>query len=273
MTREPYCRHVMTEQMTTWDNAIANFTALVSRIPDWDQPSPCPGWTIADLVSHTIDLESMLAADPRPEHTPDWDALAHIDSAFGRLTEVGVDFRRGRSRDELLTQLDSAHGRARARIESLGPDASIPWLRGDTPVKHLLGMRTFDIWTHEQDVRQTVDIPGNLDGPGSANAMQYLTAGLPKVWGKNVGAPIGSVLHVSIKGPGVTGECCVRVNEDGKASLVDEQSADVSVTLPWLAFVMLAGGRATETDYTKDIVVVGDQDLGRRFIDSMAVTP
>ena len=257
----------------TWDAATTNFTSLVTSIADWSVQSPCPGWDIADLVSHTIDLEALLAADPRPEHDPDWAALRHIDSDFGRLTEMGVDYRRGRSREELLTELEQTHVRARARVESLGPDASIPWLRGETPIKQLLGMRTFDLWMHEQDARVAVGWIGNLDGPGASQALRYLTAGLPKVWGKNVGAPIGSVLHVSITEPGVTGECWVRVNEDGKASLVDEQPADVSVSMPWLAFIMLAGGRVTETNFAEDVVVVGNQELGQAFIDGMAVTP
>lgn len=258
---------------TTWDAATTNFASLVTSVADWSAESPCPGWDIADLISHTIDLEALLAADPRPEHSPDWSSLPHIDSDFGRMTEIGVDYRRGRSREELLTEWEQTHARARARVESLGPDASIPWLRGETPIKQLLDMRTFDIWMHEQDVRVAVDRIGNLDGPGAAQALRYLTAGLPKVWGKGVGAPIGSVLHVSISEPGVAGQFWVRMNEDGKASLVEEQGSDVSATVPWLAFVMLAGGRATEMDFAEDVVVVGDQELGRKLLDAMAVTP
>lgn len=235
--------------------------------------STCPGWTIADLASHTIDLEAMLAADPRPQHVPDWNSLPHIDSDFGRLTEIGVDFRREHSRDDLLSELDSVHERALARVESLGPDGSVPWLRGDTPIKQLLGMRTFDIWMHEQDARVATANPGNLEGPGSANALHYLSAGLPKVWGKGAGAPIGSVLHVAITEPGLSGEFWVRVNEDGKASLVDQQGYSVSITMPWLAFVMLTGGRNTETNFAEDVVVVGDEDLGQALLNSMAITP
>lgn len=261
------------DQVTTWNTAIENFRDIGVCIDDWSVNSPCPGWTIADLVSHTIDLEALLAADPRPEHTPDWSALTHIDSDFGRLTEIGVDYRRGRTRDELLAELDQAHARAVARIETLGPDAEIPWLRGDTPIAQLLGMRTFDIWMHEQDARVAIGKIGNLDGPGSAQALKNLTAGLPKVWGKKVGAPVGSVLHMSITEPGVTGEFWVRVNEDGKASLLDEQSADVSVLMPWLSFVMLAGGRATETNFVEDVVVEGDRELASKLLEAMAITP
>jgi len=264
-------------QLQTWSAAITNFHDLAQSVEDWSIATPCPGWSIADLVSHTIDLESMLAADPRPEHSPDWAALPHVESDFGRLTEIGVDYRRGRSRDELLAELTDAHARALARIESLPPDASIPWLRGDTPIPRLLGMRTFDVWVHEQDARVAAGMLGNLDGPGAAEAMQYLGAGLPKVWGKGVGAPAKAVLHVVISEPGLTGDFWVRMGEDGKAGLIGQNEtdgdADVTVTVPWPSFVMLGGGRATQTDYARDVVVVGDQDLGRRFLESMAVTP
>ncbi|HEY7822562.1 MAG TPA: maleylpyruvate isomerase family mycothiol-dependent enzyme [Acidimicrobiia bacterium] len=261
------------ESVQTWDAAVANFAALVSTIDPWDAPSPCPGWSIADLVSHTIDMESMLAGDVRPEHTPDWSGLPHVQSDFGRMTEIGVDCRRGLSPQVLLNELSDAHARARARIETLGLDAVIPWFRGDTPIPQLLSMRTFDIWVHEQDVRVSTGNTGNLDGPGAAQAMKYLSAGLPKVWGKSAGAPIGSVLQVAITEPGLSGEFWVRVNEDGRASLVEEQAHDVSISMPWLSFVMLAGGRATEINVAESVVVTGNEELGALLIDRMAVTP
>jgi uncharacterized protein (TIGR03083 family) len=262
-----------TDPVATWRASLENFAVLLEGIDDWSIDSPCPGWTIADLLAHTIDLESMIATDPRPDHTPDWNALPHIDSDFGRMTEIGVDYRRGWSRDDLLADLWATHDRARARIDQVGLDGSIPWLRGDTPIPTLLGMRTFDIWVHEQDARVAVGDTGNLAGPGAANAMTYLTAGLPKVWGKNVGAPVGSVLHLTVTEPGLQGECWVRVNEDGKASIVAEQAADLTVTMPWQSFVMLGGGRTVEAGVVDSVVVVGDETLGQAFLDSMAITP
>ena len=261
------------DALPTWDSATANFTSFVAGINDWDVQSPCPGWTVADLVAHTIDLESMLAADPRPDHSPNWDSLPHIDSDFGRLTEVGVDYRRGWSRADLLDELVASHERARRRVEDLGPEATIPWLRGDTPIPRLLSMRTFDVWMHEQDARVATGNIGNLDGPGAREAVTYLSAGLPKVWGKSVGAPVGAVLHMVTTEPGLATEFWVRVGEDGKAGLVDVGEADVTATMPWLSFVMLAGGRATEHDFAEDVVVVGDQSLGTALLESMAVTP
>lgn len=257
-----------------WSTAVQNLSDFVSGIDDWSIDSPCPGWTIADLIAHGIDLESMLAADPRPDHAPDWSALPHVTSDFGRFTEVGVDFRRGRSHEDLLAELAAAHERAQLRVEALGIDATIAWLRGDTPVATVLGMRTFDLWVHEQDARVAVGIEGNLTGPGSVNALRFLTGGLPKVWGKDVGAPAGTVLRMNITEPGHTGSYRIRMDEDGaRASFVEDGGADVEVTMPWLAFVMLGGGRSVPGELRDSVTIRGDETLGQALVDAMAVTP
>ena len=262
------------KQPETWTRALENFRLLVASTTDWSVPTVCPGWSVADLVAHTIDLEAMLATDPRPEHDPDWSQLPHVASDFARGMEVGVDYRRGRSKAELLEELSLTHSRALTRLQALGPDASIPWLRGNTPIPRVLSMRTFDIWVHEQDVRVSTGNIGNLDGPGSVDAMRYLTAGLPKVWAKTVGAPIGSVLHVAIIGPGQTGDIWVGVNEDGKADFIESTlEADVTVTLPWLTFVLLTAGRSVGPEVAESVVVAGDVELADSLIAGMAVTP
>ena len=257
-----------------WSNAIRSFSELVSRIDDWSIGSPCPGWTIADLVSHSIDLESMIAVDPRPDHIPDWSRLPHVTSDFGRFTEIGVDYRRGRSPEVLLEELTAIHERARERVDALGEDATIPWLRGDTPVATIVGMRTFDVWVHEQDARMAAGIEGNAAGSGSANALLRLTAGLPKIWGKNVGAPAGSVLQLDITEPGLTGRYRIRMDDEGtRACFVDDADAHVQVTMPWLTFVMLGAGRSVSEAVRGTVTISGDDDLGRAFVEAMAVTP
>lgn len=262
-----------TSPIETWDAAVANFSAFVDSVDDWSTATPCPGWNIADVVAHTVDLESLLADDDRPDHSPDWSRLPDITSDFGRFTEIGVDYRRGTSPDELLVELAGAHERARARLMSMPEDAAIPWLRGETPLPKLLGMRTFDIWMHEIDARLAVRQLGNLDGPGSDQARAYLTAGLPKSWGKGAQAPVGAVLHLIVDGPGQMFESWVQVDDSGRASFVDEREATTAIEMSWLAFVALSGGRQTEQDFASSAMVDGDARLGDAFLAAMAVTP
>lgn len=262
------------DPMLEWSDAVHNFSDFVSGVDDWSIDSPCPGWTIADLVSHSIDLESMLAADPRPDHSPNWSRQPHITSDLGRFTEIGVDFRRGRSREDLLDELAATHARAHERIEAVGVDATLPWLRGDTPVVTILGMRTFDVWVHEQDARVAAGVEGNLTGPGAANALQYMTGGLPKIWGKHVGAPAGAVLRVTITEPGLTGSYRIRMDDDGvRASFVETGDASVELTMPWLTFVMLAGGRSVPSELEESVIIEGDAAYGRALLEAMAITP
>lgn len=266
------------QQMTTtptavWAEALDSFSSFVSSVEDWTLSSPCPGWSISDLIAHAIDLESLLADDARPEHVPDWSMLTHIDSDFGRLTEIGVDYRRGHSRTDLLQELQDTHARALLRVQGLGDEASIPWLRGETPMPVVLGLRTFDLWMHEQDARIASNSIGNLDGPGSQNVLEYMSAGLPKLWAKVVKADVGSVLHLAVTEPGLTGDYWVGVDATGRGVFTEPSDADVEIRMPWMTFVMLGGGRNTGLHESEAVAIVGNEALGSAFVSSMAMTP
>lgn len=256
-----------------WDHAIENFATFVSTVDDWEIASPCPGWSVSDLVAHIIDLESQLAGDPQPKHTPDWSSLTHVSSDFGRFNEIGVDYRRGSSRESLLAELTDCHTRARERLISLPSDALLPWLRGDTPLPRLLGMRTFDVWVHEQDIRMAVGQPGNMTGPGAREALKTLTSALPKIWAKNAGAPAGAVLEVAITEPGLSADLFVTVGEDGKATFTDGGEPVASVSMPWMTFVALACGRSPDMDLSSSVQLSGDHELASTVLGSLAVTP
>jgi hypothetical protein len=43
-----------------------------------------------------------------------------------------------------------------------------PFQRRMTPLWQALMVRVFDLWVHEQDIREAVGRPGNLASPGSA---------------------------------------------------------------------------------------------------------
>jgi uncharacterized protein (TIGR03083 family) len=252
-----------------WQRATDDFIDALAEMPDWSLESACPGWTIADLVAHTADLEALLAQDERAEHNPDWSQLPHVGNDFGRFVEIGVDYRRGRSKDELLDELRDVHNRARQRITSMAPDDTISWLRGDTPRDTVVQMRTFDVWLHEQDARVVAGMPGNLDGPGAQQAHARLRSGLPKLWAKS--APPHAVLHLDVTEPGMAFEAWITIDGDGRADFADAGEASCSITMPWLTFVMLGGGR--NTPVINDVAITGDDACAQAFIGRLAVTP
>jgi hypothetical protein len=64
----------------------------------------------------------------------------------------------------------------------------------------------------------------------------------------------------------------VRVGDDGRAAPVDDdQDADTTVRLTAEEFVVLAGGRRPVEAAQPQIA--GDQEVGRRLVESLAVTP
>jgi uncharacterized protein (TIGR03086 family) len=62
--------------MTFFDDAADRFTDTVRATDDWSAPSPCEGWTAADVVDHVVDTERQFleghAVDlgPRPSGDP-----------------------------------------------------------------------------------------------------------------------------------------------------------------------------------------------------------
>ena len=260
-----------------WQGSLQGLIDLAEGLDDqdWAQLTPCPGWTVGDLVAHTTDIEQMLAGDPRPQHEPEWDSLPHAMGDVGRFTEVGVDHRRGWSRADVIAELRETMVRRRAQIEAVpdGQEVLSPFGR-PTSVERLLRVRTLDIWVHEQDIRQALDRPGGMDSDAAIVTLQQFISGLPKVWAKNTGAPAGAVVHLVIADVGRGVEAWASVDEDGSGVTCDPSAeATVTLTLTWADYLALSAGREAPTAVGARVSLAGDADLGQRLLASMTQTP
>lgn len=268
--------------ITIWLAELDRFVELVDGLTQaqWQADSPCPGWSVGDVVAHVVGLESELHGDPVPQHLPVWDALPHVKNEIGKYIEISVDSRRGQSREAVTAELRELVGKRHTDLTPTptDPDELVAFLAGMQRPR-LLGaqMRILDVWVHEQDIRDAIDRPGGLDTDAAWVTAGRFAAGLPYVWGKVVGAPIGSVLRVEVTGPGVDFVCAVQVGTEGRARLVDdgdvqvrdELPATVSLTCSWPAFAQLCAGRTG----SRAAVVDGDTELGKRLMPALAVTP
>ena len=260
----------MSEIVAIWRSSVDDVIALVETLDDaeWARETPCPGWTVSDIVAHIIDLDSVFLGDPPLDHTPDWDALPHVTREMQRVTEVGVDARRGRSPQELLAELRDVITRREAQLHETDMQSTVQWFVGEIPVEQLMRMRTFDIWMHDQDIRDTLDRPGDLDTPGAQVAWARVRDTLPFIWGKKVGAQ--ETLDLVVTGPGPSGQLVIAV-DDGRAHYVDSGHADVRIEITWADLAARAGGRRAADQL--DAVITGDQELGRRFLEELTFTP
>jgi len=250
----------------TWASLLALCEDLTEE--DWKAPTGCPGWSVQDNVAHLVDYEAGALGRPRPEH--EVGSPEHVRNPLGAANEVGVDARRGlpgRAVLEELREVTAARGaQLRALTEAdLAQEVVTP--AGPGTVADMLTLRVMDTWAHEQDIRRALGRPGHERGPAVDEAVGYWAKALPFVVGKRAGAPDGSTVVVEV------GELRRAIEVvDGRAREAAEAPAapDVRITMPATTFAALVGGR---TDAPHDVVVEGDEGLGRRIVDGLAILP
>ncbi len=276
-----------------WGEAIGAFADVAAElsVDQWVAQTPCPGWSVADVVAHIIGLERELHGDPVPDHQPDWSTLPHVSGPIGQYIEVAVDLRRGRSRTALLAELRETIALRRADLAQVSTDPTelVAGPGGiEVPRSALLSRRILDIWTHEQDIRVAVGIPGGLDCDAAWVTADRLARELPRVWGKVVGAPEGSRFFIDVTGPGVQFAQTILVGAHGRAAVTGNGedgewgspsgqpvSADVTLRCSFPAYVALAAGREGIDAFVAngDLVIEGGDQLRAQLIPAMAVTP
>ena len=267
------------ELLDIWHEALESVATIAEGLDpeQWELPTACPGWSVADVVAHVIDLEQLFGGEARPDHEPDWASLPHADDDFSRMVEVGIDFRRGRSPEELTSELRETIARRRAQLDALPDDAEVLGPTGGMmPVDRYLRTRTFDTWVHEQDIRWAVGDDGGWNSAPAAIAFQQMWGAVPYMWGKNIKAPAGSVLFMLVIGPDLHREIYVTVDENGKGTRIAETAQpDVTAEMTWAAFMRLACGRVDLNDpWLKDkIEITGEPELAARLMPGMNIAP
>jgi uncharacterized protein (TIGR03083 family) len=266
----------MSDLIDVWHESLEQILDLCEPLDDaqWNTPSPCPGWTVGDVVAHLVDVEALLAGDPRPTHEPDWSQLPHVKTEFGRLTEVGVDARRSQGKREVMEELRAILDRRDTSLRShTGPVRGVFGHMMD--LDQLLGMRIFDCWVHEQDIRIALGLPGGLDSSAAQVSAAAMVNGLAKAWGKTIAPPPGSVLRVTITGPVIERDVALVIDADGRAVWTDPAAADVHITLGWPDYLLAATGRidTDEPEWRTGVAAIGDKQLVDRTLRALNVAP
>lgn len=286
----PAASYDLATLLDAWESSLRAVVGLgrVLSAEQWETPTECPGWTAGDVVRHLCWVEAFLAGRADPPHEVDWTAFPHLTSDFGRLTETGVDVRRHLDQAVVCDELDTLIDVRLAMILRLDPlslDTEVPGLFGKpVPLRSLLRVRVFDIWTHEQDVRRAVGLPGNLATSGAQVSALQATSSLPFVLARGLGAPVGTSLLLTVSGPVSFGRCAA-VDEEGRGVRLVERCSPDDVTLrldtDWETYARLSAGRLdTAADDVRARAFVtarddvpGAADLAERLLPALAITP
>ncbi|MFF0475146.1 maleylpyruvate isomerase family mycothiol-dependent enzyme [Streptomyces sp. NPDC004284] len=261
-----------------WTHSIEAIAELVQPLveSEWNRPTPCIGWSVRDIVSHVIGMETEMLGDPRPIHSLPRD-LYHVRSDFARYMEVQVDVRRHHTSPEMTSELEYILiRRARQlRNENRSPEHLIRApLSAEQTLETGYRDRAFDVWVHEQDLRAALGVPGNLDSAGALVARDVLLEALPDVVAKDAGAPASSAVVLDVTGP-VEFLRTIRVDAEGRGTIDGAPSLGPAVTLAmdWETFVRLACGRVRPAEVADRVKTEGDADLAAAILDNFAVTP
>ncbi|MEU6840998.1 maleylpyruvate isomerase family mycothiol-dependent enzyme [Streptomyces sp. NPDC046716] len=260
-----------------WTHSVEAISELVTPLAEgeWSRATPCPGWSVRDIVSHVIGVDCEMLGDPRPIHTLPRD-LYHVQTEAQRYTEVQVDVRRHHTAPEMASELEYTIIRRsrQLRNETREPETIVRGPRAvEETLEFALRRRAFDIWAHEQDLRWSLGKPGNLDSPGAYVVRDMLLAVLPKIVAKDAGAPANSAVVFDVHGP-VEFLRTVRVDAEGNGTIDGAPSLGPAATLAldWETYVRLSCGRVTPESVADRVKIEGDQELASAILHAMVVT-
>ncbi|MFD5427231.1 maleylpyruvate isomerase family mycothiol-dependent enzyme [Streptomyces sp. NPDC127084] len=261
-----------------WNHSIEAISELVQPLVEgeWNRPTPCPGWSVRDIVSHIIGMECEMLGDPRPIHSLPRD-LYHVRSEFARYMEMQVDVRRHHTGPEMTAELEYTIIRRnrQMRNENRAPDTLMRApLGAEQTVELAYRMRAADVWLHEQDLRTVLGKPGNLDAPGALVVRDNFLTVLPKVVARDAGAPPRSTVVFDVSGP-VEFLRTVRVDAAGRGTIDGAPALGpaVAFAMDWETYVRLAAGRVKPAAVADRIKVEGDAELAAAILDRFSVTP
>ena len=239
----------------------------------------CPGWTVKDQFSHVIGTELLLEGVA----APDGAALRarYVRNDLGELNERFVEARRARTGTEVLDELAGLTSRRLVALRSLDDEAWAaigPSPIGMVPYVDYMGVRTFDSWVHEQDVRVALGVPGGRGGAGERVTLDRMEASMPYVLGRRLQPLPGTTLRIDIHGElGRTVQLTVSVNDDGavwaRAIPVLEQAPTASLLMDEATFVRRACGRISAEAVlgSPGFAAAGDTALATQFVEQMVV--
>ena len=133
-----------------------------ARPSDWDRPSPCEGWSAADVVLHLAQTNEMAIGSAQGRLTEVLERLTagvppagDVDEGAALMVETQRDI--GFRRD---TRALSALGRRSSRRCCATPirTTRVTWVAGELSIHTLATTRLAETWIHTGDVADAVDV-------------------------------------------------------------------------------------------------------------------
>ncbi len=246
------------EMLAAYEDVLVHLLQLCRGLPHEaaELPTDCPGWSVRDQLAHVVGTEQAFSGSPSPpiELPP----LDHVRNDFDRYTEPAVHARRLLPLAAICDELAGLLPRRMAQYGELiagGADGLTEGPFGPRPASAVLSLRTFDIWTHEQDIRRAVGLPPRIDCPGARITIERAFT----AWSHNFARLEGldGALTITVDAPETRSRTFPVGSGDGPTA---EIAADAGV-IAWLGC-----GRGTLAEAADQVTLRGD----RRWLDTLA---
>lgn len=267
--------------MTNRDEIVKAYTeqyaaigSLMAELSDeqWTQPSILPGWRVTDVFAHCLGTEYMLLGEkpPKLEGAP----AAHVHNEIAQRNEEWVQLMRGDSPDRMRERWADAATRrtqAMARQSQRDFDAESWTPLGKGTLGDFMRIRVYDLWLHELDVRDSLELPANDSSHAAEVAVSEVERALGYMIGKKAKAPDGSRVRFELTGPI---ERRYGITVDGGRAKVGEPMDDPTVTVRMSStdFARLTGNRGDIDATAERVEITGDEELGRRIAVNLGYT-
>src|SRR5277367_3405858 len=240
----------------------------------YDAATPCPGWSVRDVLSHLTGFELLLQGGAVPALDGPWPS--HVKNPIGEINEAFVAAYRNTPGEDLLELFRRTGALSIERLRALSDEEweKVGWSpEGERPYHRFQETRVLDSWIHLQDIRDALLEPTDDHGPGEEIVVNRFEAALPYVLGKKARAPEGTVVQINLGGR-LARSVLLGVH-DGRAKAL-EKSADaptLELTTPVALFWRRAAGRISADAFLNASAtdVRGDEVLARSFAESLAI--
>lgn len=241
----------------------------------WKRATCLPGWSVQDQVAHVVGIERMLLGEPAPD--VDVSHLDHVRNDIGAMAEVWVEELRPLPGSEVLERFRKVTAARLDALRSMTQEQfdAPSWtpVGKDETYGRFMRIRHYDSFMHGNDVRDALGVALRDDPTAAASAWLEVEPSLGYLVGRKAGFPDGSSLRLVVSGS-IERARDVAV-ADGRAAVVDSLGADPTVTLttPACLLFRLTGGRTEPEPFLgTEVRLDGDAELGRRLVDSLAIT-
>ncbi len=236
--------------------------------------TPCPGWTVKDVLSHLSGFELMLQGRPTPAFEGPWPD--YVKNPIGELNEAFVAANRVRSGAAVLEEFRAITTQALAKLDelSLSDWEKVGWSpEGERPYYRFMETRVLDSWIHLQDIRDALLMPEDDHGPGEEIVLNRFEASLAYVVGKKMRAPDATTVQLNIIGHFARTVLLSVV--DGRAAPVASLSTTptLEITTPGALFWRRSAGRISASAFlgASATDVRGDRAMAQAFSEALAV--